>query len=38
MFGKLKPEQYKVIVNGVDQRIYPSAAKGIMGPWRLIIR
>lgn len=38
MFGKLKPEQYKVIVNGVDQRIfYPSAAKGnLMGPWRLI--
>lgn len=39
MFGKIKPEQYKVIVNGVDQKIfYPN--KAAMGnpkePWRLI--
>lgn len=38
MFGKVKPEQYKVIVNGVNQKIfYPRASKdNLKGPWRLI--
>mgnify|MGYP001307964932 CR=1 FL=1 len=39
MFGELKPEQYKVIVNGVDQKIfYPnrSATGNPKEPWRLI--